>query len=145
MDVDFPAPLIHSCSLRRVNDPLVVAYASITLNGWRIHNVRITRNPREPILMPIRPLTERCGFCTYPNPVLAKFCNECGRPLPTTANVRRHPDPKGGFRTTLEVAHPVRRDAYDEAVNRLLEMCENPGDPGLTPEDLDYLNHNRFE
>ena len=69
--------------LKDAKDKKLKAYAATTFdNAFVVRNIKIIEgNKGLFVAMPSRKLREACPVCSYTNPVRAKFCNECGKPL----------------------------------------------------------------
>lgn len=114
------------------DDPRVHAYCSVVIDrALAIHELRVVDGERKPIVsMPSRKITDRCPDCGQTNPLAARYCNQCGNPLPSDRVV---PGPNGRIRFYADIIHPtdpVFRRKLDGAVLYAVERAKK----GLSPE-----------
>lgn len=73
--------------LKEAKDKKLKAYAAVTFdNAFVVRNIKIIEGSKGLfVAMPSRKLRDVCQSCSFTNPVRAKFCNECGKPLPVNS------------------------------------------------------------
>ena len=73
--------------LKEAKDKKLKAYAAVTFdNAFVVRNIKIIEGSKGLfVAMPSRKLRDVCQNCSFTNPVRAKFCNECGKPLPVNS------------------------------------------------------------
>ena len=96
------------------SDPPLKAFCSVTFDYcFIVKDLKILDMPKGLIVaMPCRKLCERCNGCGNLNHLLAKFCNECGKPV---SFERRD------GRLYVDLAHPLNFRTRDAIERRLLE------------------------
>ena len=104
-------------------DDRVKAYVTIILDGeLRINNAKLVlmNSGSLRVSMPSRKVMGRCPGCTVRNHLLARFCNECGKPL----NDMRMPPPRadGSYDLYHDVAHPITFRLRAEIESAVLAM-----------------------
>lgn len=92
------------------------AFCSITLDGeFVVRDLKIIQGGRGNfVAMPSRKILERCPRCPGKNEARAKFCSNCGNPLPVTVQTT-----EGRPRLFADIAHPINakcRDRIEAAV-----------------------------
>lgn len=101
------------------SDGRLLAYASFVIDDWFVvHELKIINGDRGPfVAMPTRKIADHCPGCNGKNPLLAHYCNRCGREL---ADHRGEVDPKTGrVKLYADVAHPINqtcRELIQQAV-----------------------------
>ncbi len=95
------------------------AFVNITFdNGFSVRDLKIIGGDRGLfIAMPARKLTDRCPKCHEKNPLLAKFCSECGTQLASPQS-RSRQDDDGKYKWHADIAHPIDQNyrAYMQTV-----------------------------
>jgi len=94
------------------------------------------------VAMPSRKLCDRCRGCGAKNHLRARFCSDCGEPLPVE---RSEMDGRGRPRLYADICHPINQDARDYVQDALLtayhgevERSQVEGYVAPTFDDLDY-------
>ena len=100
------------------------------------------------VAMPSRKVTEHCPKCRGKNHLRARYCNDCGTPLPG----QRTPDlSEAASKLHVDVAHPINSecrsrfqkailDAFDAELRRSGQgghVSSSPVDTHRAPEDED--------
>lgn len=90
------------------NGDKLIGFAKIVFNGWFIiRDLKIIDHDGKFIVaMPSRKITVPCPSCHRKNHMRAKFCNDCGSPLP----VLRKNDNGEQEKLYADIAHPVHPD-----------------------------------
>jgi stage V sporulation protein G len=114
--------------LKDAKDKKLKAYAATTFdNVFVVRNIKIIEgNKGLFVAMPSRKLREACPACSYTNPVRAKFCNECGKPL--NPDKVRVPEPMPGEDERQsdhrDIAHPITSEFRDYLQKKVLDAYE---------------------
>jgi len=72
------------------------------------------------VAMPSRKLTDHCPKCKGKNHLRAKFCNDCGAPLPE----KRISDEEAQGKLHADVAHPINSECRNRLQKILLDAYE---------------------
>jgi len=126
--------------LVRTRDERLKAYCSMTVDHeFVIRDIKVIAGAGGYfVAMPSRKMSDHCDKCGGKNHVRAKFCNACGRALPSG---RAKKDTQGKTRFHADIAHPInlecRRRIQREVVNAYQEELEKSTQPGYQPVELD--------
>ena len=96
------------------------AFCTVIIDDcFAIREIKILDGEHGPFLaMPNRRLTDHCGVCGGKNYLLARFCNDCGVPLPV---VDLPCDGLGHARLYADIAHPINASCREMIQRRVLE------------------------
>ena len=110
------------------------AFCSITFDhAFVVRDLKIIEGSNGPfVAMPSRKMTARCGKCGSKNHMRSNYCNQCGKRLYGTQDLR---DVEGApNKLYADIAHPINqpcRDMIQQAVIREygleLERAKQPG------------------
>ncbi len=94
------------------NNGRIRAYCSVILDdGFAIHDIKLIDGHKGLFLaMPARKVLDRCPECREKNPVLAKYCNDCGVRLQDN---RAAIQPNGHPRIFMDLASPTTPSVRD--------------------------------
>ncbi len=123
-------------------DDRLRAFCSMILDGeFLVRDIKVIENTDGYfVAMPSRKISDRCAKCGGKNPLGAKFCSSCGRPLPEP---RVRVGPTGRTRLHEDVAHPIsaacRQQVQDALLTAYRKELEKSKQPGYRPvgEELD--------
>jgi stage V sporulation protein G len=97
------------------------------------------------VAMPSRKLTDHCPKCGGKNHLRAKFCNDCGAPLPE----KRISDEEAQGKLHADVAHPINSECRNRLQQIILEAFEEerkragepaaPGVPAAEPTSSEEI------
>jgi len=92
--------------LVRNKDDRLKAFCSMTLdNEFVVRDIKIIKGVGGYFVgMPSRKMSDHCEKCGGKNHLRARFCNNCGDPLPEN---RMKKDPKGRMKLHADIAHPI--------------------------------------
>lgn len=91
-------------------DPKLLAYADIVFDdSFIVFGIRLVKMTSGDILiaMPSRPINDHCPRCQRRNPIVAQYCNECGRKL---EDGRAEKTDNGKTMAYHDVCHPVNNE-----------------------------------
>jgi stage V sporulation protein G len=123
------------------------AFCSITLDDcFVVRDLKIIDGANGPfVAMPSRRLTSHCRTCNTKNHLRARFCNHCGRRLPSDLV---ETDEHGRARLYADIAHPVNARCREMIQERVigefqleLERAQQPG--YVSRYDDDYEDRSR--
>lgn len=99
------------------------AFATVTFDGcFVVRDLKVIEGDDGLIVaMPSRKVAARCCECKTKNPVLARFCNQCGRRLPEAAVPL---DGRGRPSLYADVAHPISHDCRGSIEDAVLAAYE---------------------
>ena len=90
------------------------------------------------VAMPSRKMSDHCEKCGSKNHLRAKFCNNCGTPLPED---RARKDFKGRMKLHADIAHPInaecRQRIQEKVISAFKEELEKSKQPDYKPVDMD--------
>ncbi|MBI4022229.1 MAG: septation protein SpoVG family protein [Candidatus Andersenbacteria bacterium] len=119
------------------------AFCSTTFdNCFVVRDLKIIAGNEGPIVwMPSRKLTAHCPHCRCKNHLRARYCNDCGRPLPQDVLVQ---DQTGRLKLFADIAHPITPYCRDMIQRRVLEEYrleqQRAQQPGYVSRYDDYFN-----
>lgn len=126
--------------LIKAKDDRVRAFCSMTLdNEFVIRDIKIIDGPNGFfVAMPSRKMNDRCVKCGGKNHLRARFCNQCGTPLPAS---QPRKDPKGRLKMHADIAHPInavcRQFIQETVVTAFERELSRSKQPGYKPVDID--------
>ncbi len=105
------------------NDDKLLGYCSVTLNNaFVVKDLKIIQGDNSPfIAMPSRKITDKCPSCGYKNHLRARYCNECGKELPTN---RADTDARGRAKLHFDLVHPIRSEVRDYVHRKIVEAYQ---------------------
>lgn len=115
------------------------AFCSVTFdNAFAIRDLKIIEGQKGAfVAMPSRKICERCARCGSKNHIRAKFCNDCGGPLP---GAPAGSDTNGRLKLHADIAHPINASAREAMQKRILEAyseeVEKSKLPGYKPVEI---------
>lgn len=121
-------------------DDRLKAFCSITLdNEFVVRDIKVIEGADGYfIAMPSRKMSDHCGNCGGKNHLGARYCNDCGDPLPEN---RAKKDPKGKPKLHADIAHPINLTCRQRIQKRLVtaytDELERAKQPGYRPVDID--------
>jgi len=124
-------------------DDRLKAFCSMTFdNEFVVRDIKVIEGPDGYfIAMPSRKMSDHCGKCGGKNPLGAKFCGGCGRPL---SRHRTRQDSRGRASLHADIAHPINPECRARIQEKLvtaykteLEKSKQPGYQLLEIDDLD--------
>jgi stage V sporulation protein G len=121
-------------------DDRLKAFCCITLdNEFVIRDIKVIEGTDGHfVAMPSRKMSDHCQKCGGKNHLRARYCNNCGAPLPEN---RTRKDPQGRMKLHADIAHPINtkcRQRIQKAVVAMFEKeVEKSKLPGYQPVDLD--------
>lgn len=120
---------------KEAKDKKLKAYAAVTFDSaFVVRNIKIIEgNKGLFVAMPSRKLRDICPSCSYTNPVRAKFCNECGKPL-NSSKIRGSESVQDGTDRQSDhrdIAHPITSDFRDYLEKKVLDAYEREKVPVL--------------
>ena len=98
-------------------------FCTITLDGeFVVRDIKIIDGANGLfVAMPSRKVTDHCPKCRGKNHLRARYCNDCGAPLPG----QRMPNPsEAGSKLHVDVAHPINSDCRARFQKAILEAFE---------------------
>lgn len=122
-------------------DEKLRAFCTVTFdNSFVVRDIKIIQGTKGSfVAMPSRKLMDLCQNCRTKNHVRARYCNECGRPLPQD---RVAHDEKGRPRLHADIAHPIHRAfrAYLQSavLKAYEEELERATQPGYRPPEDEF-------
>jgi len=125
------------------DDDRLKAFCAITLdNEFVVRDIKVIEGGDGYfVAMPSRKMSDHCQRCGCKNHLRARFCNQCGKALPSD---RMKTDPKGRPKLHADIAHPINarcRQLIQEAVvAKFKSEVEKSKLPGYKPEDLDVAD-----
>ena len=118
------------------------AFCSMTFDDeFVVRDVKIVKGASGYfIAMPSRKMNDHCRRCGGKNHLRAKFCNNCGAPLPRNRTTR---DPQGRPRLHADIAHPINAKCRQHIEERVMfafqQELQESKRPGYKPADIDDL------
>jgi stage V sporulation protein G len=116
------------------------AYAAVTFDGcFVVRDLKLIEGDDGLfVAMPSRKIAGHCPACSEKNHLLAKFCNECGCPLPAVSG----DSPRGKLHA--DIAHPVnaaaRRGLERDLIEAYSDELRRSKLPGYAaPHDADTV------
>jgi len=116
------------------------AFCTVTLDReFVIRDIKIIEGTKGLfVAMPSRKVTDHCPKCRSKNHLRARFCNECGAPLPG----KRLPDPtEGSSKLHVDVAHPINSECRSRIQKAILDAyhqeVERATKAGYVPPSFD--------
>ncbi len=108
--------------IKEGQDKKLKAYTTVTFdNVFVVRNIKIIQGANGLfIAMPSRKLKAPCTKCSFKNEVGAKFCNQCGAPLPMD-DKPISPTDLDAKSEHRDIAHPVTQQFRDYVQNKILE------------------------
>lgn len=103
------------------------AFCTITLDReFVVRDIKIIEGGKGLfVAMPSRKITDHCPKCRAKNHLRARFCNECGAPLPG----KRTPDlTEGSSKLHVDVAHPINSDCRYRLQKVILDAYHEEAD-----------------
>ncbi len=116
------------------------AFCSITVdNEFVVRDIKVIEGTDGHfVAMPSRKMTDHCEKCGGKNHLRAKYCNNCGKSLPTG---RIKKDFRGRIKFHADIAHPIhiecRRGIQDRVIAAFEEELEKSKRPGYEPATMD--------
>jgi len=121
-------------------DDRLKAFCSVTMdNEFVVRDIKIIEGTSGFfVAMPSRKMSDHCEKCGGKNHLRAKFCNNCGAPLPED---RARKDQKGRMKLHADIAHPIntecRKKIQDKVTAAYKEEVEKSTQPGYQPVNMD--------
>ena len=121
-------------------DDRLKAFCSVTLdNEFVVRDIKIIEGTNGYfVAMPSRKMSDHCEKCGGKNHLRAKFCNNCGAPLPDD---RARKDVKGRMKLHADIAHPINADCrkkiQDKVVASFTQEMEKSKQPVYKPLEMD--------
>ena len=133
---------ISEVKVKLVNnkDDRLKAFCSVTMdNEFVVRDIKIIEGTGGYfVAMPSRKMSDHCEKCGSKNHLRAKFCNNCGAPLPED---RARKDFKGRMKLHADIAHPInaecRQRIQEKVISAFKEEMEKSKQPGYKPVDMD--------
>src|SRR3989339_923071 len=124
--------------INRPNDRLKAVCSLVLDNDFLVRDIKIVANlPGLMVTMPSRMITDHCPKCRSKNPILSKFCGQCGVKL---AEKRAPVDEFGRFLVFTNIAHPISLKCRDLINQKVLEAYETemkkPGRSDSQPAEI---------
>ena len=121
-------------------DDWLKAFCSVTMdNEFVVRDIKIIEGTSGFfVAMPSRKMSDHCKKCRGKNHLRAKFCNNCGAPLPED---RARKDQKGRMKLHADIAHPInaecRKKIQDKVTAAYKEEVEKSKQPDYQPVNMD--------
>jgi len=121
-------------------DDRLKAFCSVTMdNEFVVRDIKVIEGTNGYfVAMPSRKMSDHCEKCGGKNHLRAKFCNNCGAPLPED---RAKKDIKGRMKLHADIAHPInaecRQRIQKKVISAFEEELEKSKQPGYRPLDMD--------
>ena len=95
------------------------AFCSITFDrAFVVRDLKIIEGQRGLfVAMPSRKLTVKCSHCRFKSEVRARFCSQCGKPMPVQKTEQK-------TRLFADIAHPINAACREKIQTAVLEALE---------------------
>ena len=121
-------------------DDRLKAFCSVTMDDeFVVRDIKVIEGATGLfVAMPSRKMSDHCEKCGGKNHLRAKFCNNCGKPLPEN---RARKDFKGRMKLHADIAHPInaecRKKIQEKVIIAFKEEVEKSKQPGYKPVEMD--------
>ena len=121
-------------------DDRLKAFCAITINSeFVVRDIKVIEGPNGYfVAMPSRKMSDHCEKCGGKNHLRAKYCNTCGKSLPSDRGKKGF---KGRIKPHVDIAHPIntecRRRLHDRVINAFKKEVEKSERPGYRPVRTD--------